>query len=135
MGDKVPPVLYEKERSFMTTKATRVRRKRKSFEMDSLELCVSILNQVLRDETTPRSLIQSQIDRIGRRIEFLQNPQGGLFREIERLRLEGKSWESISGLLNESRDTSLRPRRGSSWTGCNVRMWYTRYLDKHKEDL
>ena len=67
-----------------TTKATRVRRKRKSFEMDSLELCVSILNQVLRDETTPRSLIQSQIDRIGRRIEFLQNPQGGLFREIER---------------------------------------------------
>ena len=114
---------------------TKVRRKRKSFELDSLELCVSILNQVLRGDALPRSLVQSQIDRIGRRVEFLQNPQGGLFREIERLRLEGHSWETISKLLNESRDSSLRPPRGSNWTGCNVRMWYTRYLDKHKEDI
>lgn len=113
----------------------KVRKKRKSFELDSLELCVSILNQILREEGAPRSLIKGHIERLVSRINFLNTPTGGLFSEIERLRLEGNSWELIAQKFNGSGRQELKPPRGSNWTGCNVRMWYTRYLEKHRKDL
>lgn len=116
-------------------KSSRSHIKRKSFELDSLELCLSILRQVLHEEPTPRSLIETQMERLSRRIDFLYKPQGFLFGEIERLRLEGKNWECIAEEFNESGKKVLLPPRGSSWTGCNIRMWYTRYLDKHRGQL